>query len=209
MELLQRTTSLPAGGGQWNSCNARAHQLGGQGFPPRRRSLPKERISCNTLPRCLGAVGSGTPTIHCLTTWGQLGNPFPEYTASRPRGSGEWNSYNAMPHCLRGGGQWKSCNARAHQLWGHKVLPRRGSMRKERNSCNAMPQCPRQWAVQLMQHAASLPWSCGQWNSRNTRPHCSKQWAVELLQCTVSLLGGSGQCNSCNALPHRLGQAGS
>ena len=59
-------------------------------------------------------------------------------------------------------------------------------MRKERNSCNAMPQCPGQWAVQLMQHTASLPWSYGQWNSRSTRPHCSKQWAVELLQCSVS-----------------------
>ena len=106
VELLQRTASLPAGGGQWNSCN--------QGFLPRRRLLPKQRISCNTLPRCLGAVGGGTPAIHCLTTWGHLGNPFPEYTASRPRGTGEWNSYNALPHCLRGGGQWKSCNTRAH-----------------------------------------------------------------------------------------------
>ena len=26
--------------------------------------------SCNALPHCLGAVGSGTPTMHCLTAWG-------------------------------------------------------------------------------------------------------------------------------------------
>ena len=38
VELLQRTTSLPGGSGQWNSCNA--------------------------LPHCLGAVGSGTPAMH-------------------------------------------------------------------------------------------------------------------------------------------------
>ena len=27
--------------------------------------------SCNALPHCLGAVGSGTPVMHCLTAWGQ------------------------------------------------------------------------------------------------------------------------------------------
>ena len=45
VELLQCTASLPGGSGQCNSCNA--------------------------LPRRLGAVGSGTPAMHCLTALGQ------------------------------------------------------------------------------------------------------------------------------------------
>ena len=61
MELLQHTASLPGGSGQWNSCT--------------------------TLPHCLGAAGSATHAIHCLT-------------ASLPGGSGQWNSCNTLPHCL-------------------------------------------------------------------------------------------------------------
>ena len=45
VELLQCTTSLPGGSGQWNACNALLH--------------------------CLGAVGSGTPAMHCPTALGQ------------------------------------------------------------------------------------------------------------------------------------------
>ena len=48
-----------------------APQLGGRGLLHRRRSLPKERNSCNALPHCLGAMGSASPTIHCHTAWGQ------------------------------------------------------------------------------------------------------------------------------------------
>ena len=60
-----------------------------------------------------------------------------------------------------------------------------------------------QWAVQLVQCTASLPWGSGQWNSCNALPHCLGavdsatpamhcltalgQWAVELLQCTAPL----------------------
>ena len=40
VELLQCTATLPEGSGQWNFCNV--------------------------LPRCLGAVGSATPAMHCL-----------------------------------------------------------------------------------------------------------------------------------------------
>ena len=47
--------------------------------------------SCNTLPHCLGAVGSGSPVIHC--------------TASLPGGSGQWKSCNTL-HCLTAWGQW-------------------------------------------------------------------------------------------------------
>ena len=82
-----------------------------------------------------------------------------------------------------------------------------------------------QWAAQLLQCTASLPWGSGQWNSRNALPHCPGgvgsatpamhcltawgQWTVQLLQCTASLPRNSGQCNSCNALPHCLGAMGS
>ena len=45
MELLECIATLPGGSGQWNSCNA--------------------------LPHCLGALGSATPAMHCLTVWVQ------------------------------------------------------------------------------------------------------------------------------------------
>ena len=83
VQLLQCTTTPPGGGGQWSSYNARAPQLGGRGVLPRRQSLPKERYSHNALPHCLGAVGSATPAMHCLTALG----------------SGQWNSCQALPHC--------------------------------------------------------------------------------------------------------------
>ena len=55
-----------------------------------------------------------------------------------------------------------------------------------------------QWAVDLLQHTASLPCLTA-WGL----------WAVDLLQCTAPLPGGSGQWTSCNALPHSLGAVGS
>ena len=45
VELLQCTTTVPGGRGQWNCCNA--------------------------LPHCLGVVGSGTAAMHYHTAWGQ------------------------------------------------------------------------------------------------------------------------------------------
>ena len=75
VQLLQCTASLPGGSGKCNFCNA--------------------------LPHCLGAVGSGTPAMHCLTAWGQWALELLQCTASLPGGSGHWNSCNAPPHCLR------------------------------------------------------------------------------------------------------------
>ena len=58
VQLLQCTASLPWGSGQCNSCNALTASLpGGSG----------QCNSCNALPHCLGALGSGTPAMHCLT----------------------------------------------------------------------------------------------------------------------------------------------
>ena len=82
---LPRTASPPGGGGQCNSIN--------------------------TLPYCLGALGSGTPATHRLTAWGQWVVQLLHYTTTPPGG----------------GGQWNSCNARAHELGGQGVLPRRRS----------------------------------------------------------------------------------
>ena len=76
VQLPQCTASLPGGSGQCNSCN--------------------------TLPHCLGAVGSGTPAMHCLTAWGRWAVQLPQCTASLVGGSGQCNS---SVHCLTTLGQ--------------------------------------------------------------------------------------------------------
>ena len=93
--------------------------------------------SCNALPHCLGAVGSGPPAIHCPTAWGQWAVQFLQCTASLPGGSGQCNSYNTLPHCLGAAG---SGPPSIHRLtaWG-------------------------QWAVDLLQYTAALPGGSGQW----------------------------------------------
>ena len=74
---------------------------------PTRRPSPVlchfEGGSCNALPRCLGAVGSGTPAMHCLTASGQWAVELLQCTASLPGGSGQRNSSYALPHCLGAG----------------------------------------------------------------------------------------------------------
>ena len=88
VQFLQCPATPLWGGGQWISCNASAHQLGGWGVLPKRWSLPKERISCNALPHRLGAVGSGTPAMHCLTTWGQWAVELLQCAGPPARGTG-------------------------------------------------------------------------------------------------------------------------
>ena len=188
--------------------------------------------SCNTLPHCLGAVGSATPAMQCLTAWGQWAVQLQllPRTASLPGGSRRCNFYNAQPHCL---GAVGSATPAMHCLGALGAV---GSGSPAMHCLTAWGQ----WAVQLLQCTASMPWGSGQWNSCNAPPqhlgavgsatpamhcltalgavdsgtpamHCLTawgQWAVELLQCTASLPGGSGQCNSCNAPPHRPGGSG-
>ena len=120
MQLLQCTASLPRGSGRCNSCNA--------------------------LPQCLGAVGSATPAMHCLTAWGQWTVQLSQCTASLPGGSGQCNSCNALPHCL---GAVGSATPAMHCL-------------------TALGQ----WAVQLLQCTASLPGGSGLCNSCHALPHC-------------------------------------
>ena len=158
MELLSCIASLTRGSGHCNSCNA--------------------------LPRCLGAVGSGTPLMHCLTAWGQWAMQLLHYSASLPRGNGECNSCNALPHHL---GAVGSATPARHCLtaWG-------------------------QWGVQLLQCTATPPGGDGQWNSCNARahrlrgrgvvPHCPQavRQCIEravLLQCSATLSRRTGQGN--------------
>ena len=46
----------------------------------------------NALPHCLGSVGSGTPTTHCVTAWGQWAVEPLQCTASLPGGSDQLDS---------------------------------------------------------------------------------------------------------------------
>ena len=55
---------------------------------------------CNALPHCVGAVGSGTPAIHCLSALGQWAVQSLECTASLRAGSVQCNSCNTLPSCL-------------------------------------------------------------------------------------------------------------
>ena len=60
--------------------------------------------SCNTLPHCLGALGSGTPAMHRFTAWGQLAVQLVQCTASLPGGSGQWYSRTKVPRCMGAAG---------------------------------------------------------------------------------------------------------
>ena len=46
----------------------------------------------NALPHCLGSVGGGTPTTHCVTAWGQWAVEPLKCTASLPGGSDQLDS---------------------------------------------------------------------------------------------------------------------
>ena len=110
MERL-RGTAAPSGQGP---------PTGGRGVLPRRRSVPMERLwgdgspqrsgptswgneeSCPGGGRCLN---SGTLATHCLTLQRTASLPgawveLLSCTATLPGGGGQWNSCNALPHCL-------------------------------------------------------------------------------------------------------------
>ena len=188
VELLLYTASLPWGSGQWISfCSLSLP--GGSG----------QWDTCCTLPHCLGAVGSGTPAVHCHTAWGQWAVGHLLYTATLPGGSGQWDTCCTLPHCR---GAVGSGTPAVHCLtaWG-------------------------QWAVGHLLYTASLPGGSGQWDTCCTLPHCrgavgsgtpavhchtaGGQWAVGHLLYTASLPGGSGQWDTCCTLPHCRGAVGS
>ena len=76
MQLLQCTAPLPGGSGQCSFCNALLIALGQWAVDLLQCTalLPGgsgQWNSCHTRPHCLGAVGSATPAMHCLTALGQ------------------------------------------------------------------------------------------------------------------------------------------
>ena len=101
------------------------------------------------LPHCTcgqWAVGSATPAIYCHTALGQWAVQLLQRTdcltacgqwvvellvctATLSGGSGQWNSYNALPHCLGAVGSATPA-MHSHTAWG------------QWNSCNALPHCP-------------------------------------------------------------------
>ena len=177
--LVQCAASVPWG--QWAAQISATHRLttwGAVGSATRKylqytAALSEgsgQRISCNALPHCLGAVGSATPAIHCRTVRGQWAAQLLQCTASLPWG--QWalellqctapNPCNALPHCPGGSRQCNSCNALPHCL---------GAV----DSATAAMHCLTawgQWAVDLQQYTAPLPGGSGQWNSCNALPHC-------------------------------------
>ena len=139
--------------------------------------------------------------MDCHTAWGRCVAELLQYTASLPRGIGQCNpSY-----------------ARAHQLGVRGILPRRQTLPKERNSCNALTHCLgavgnvtpathcdtawRRWAMEVLQ-CAGPPAGV---NSCNALPHCLGIVGQATPAMHSPLPGGSGVCNSCNALARCLG----
>ena len=150
------------------------------------------RTSCDTLPHCLGTVGSASASMHRPNAWGQWAVDLLQYTASLPGGRGQWISCNTLPHCLGAVGSGLPATD-CLTAWG-------------------------QWAVGILQFTASLPEGSERSASCNTLPHCpgaagseppALHTAVDLLRCTAALPGGSGQWTSCNAMSHCLGAVGS
>ena len=117
VQLLQFTATPPGGSVQWNSAMREPTSWGDGESCAMRRSLPKERNSCNTLPQCLGTVGSGPPPTHCPTAWGQWAVHLLQCTASLLGGNGQCNSCNALPHCLGAVGSATPA-MHCHTAWG-------------------------------------------------------------------------------------------
>ena len=214
--------------GQWGAIFFRepgAPAWGGRGVLPRGCSeSPARPMGGHLLQRTgrTGPGGTGSPAqgvvgVSCQANGGPSSL---ENRAHRPGGDGE-SCPGGVRSLLQGqwgaiffSGQWNSCNALPHCLGA--VDSATPAMR-----CLTVPE---QWAVELLQCTTSLPWGSGQWNSLNALPHCLGaaesatsamhcltalgRWAVQLLQYTAALPGGSRQCNSCNAMPHCLGGSG-
>ena len=152
------TASLLRGSGLWNCCNA--------------------------LPHCLGAVGSVTPAMHCLTTCEQWEAELLLCSATLTGGSGLWNCCNALPHCL--GAVSRGTPSRG--------LPHCLGARSSETPAHAPPHCS--GVVGSGTPTMHRLTACG-------------SYAVEPLLCKATLSGGSGLWNSCNPLPQCLGAVGS
>ena len=153
MEPWPHTAALSWGSGQW--------------------------YSCCTLPHCLGAVHSGTPTKQCQTALGQWAVELLQNTATLPGGSGQWGPCHTLPHYLGLVGNGAPA-ALCH---------------------TALGQC----VVELLPHIAALSWGSGQWNSCKTPPHCLGAVGGGTLATHYRTVWGNGQRSTSCTLPHCLG----
>ena len=140
--------SCPGGGrclrsacGRRQPPSARAHQLGGLGVLPKRRSLPKECLRGIAAP-----IGAGPPA-------GRMGSLAQEAAAASGAPAGDGSPHRRGPtswgerESCRGGGRClrSACGgrqppkARAHRLGGRGVLPRRRWPPTERLRGTAAP----------------------------------------------------------------------
>ena len=225
--LLQRTgrtglggTGSPAQGVFGVSCKAsggpsssenRAHRPGGDG------------------ESCPGGVRSLLPGQWGAIFFREPGAPARGGRGVLPRGCSESPARPMGGHLLQRTGRTGpgGTGSPAQGVFGVSCKASGGPSSSVGSGTPAM-HCPTawgQWTVQLLQCAASLSQSSGQWNSCNALPHCPGavgsgtlamhcltawgQRTVQPLQCTASLPWVSGQCNSCNTLPHCLGAVGS
>ena len=120
IELVQYTASVLGGSQQCPFCNTVPHCVGQwvlqlvpcTATPPSggKECLPQcntsllgrtgQPNSCNAVPHYLGAVGSGTLAMLCLTAQGQWAVQLLPCTASLPGGNGQCNACIALPPCL-------------------------------------------------------------------------------------------------------------
>ena len=98
VDLLQRNAILPGGTGQCNSCNALSHRLGAAGSGTLAIRDPTKWEEGESYPGGGHYLKSGSGAMHWRSARGQWVVQLLQYTASLPRGSGQWNSYQALPH---------------------------------------------------------------------------------------------------------------
>ena len=96
MEVLQCTPSLPGGYGRCNLVQYTATLPGPSGPWIRAAHCLSARVSghwnsCNALPRYLGAMGSGSPAMHCFIAW-HWALELLQCIAKPPWGNGHPNS---------------------------------------------------------------------------------------------------------------------
>ena len=111
--------------------------------------------------RALCVVCCSTPCLYCLITLGQWALELLLKTPSLPLGSGQWNCFCTLPHCLAlphcPSGQWvlEFLQFAASVRWGSVEL----------YPFCALPYCPGAvTAAESLPYTPSLPWGSGQWN---------------------------------------------
>ena len=229
--------------GEPSSSNNRAHRPGGDGesSPGGGRSLLPGPMGGHLLQRTgrTGPGGTGSPAqgVFGVSCQANGGPSSLENRAHRPGGDGEScpggvrsllpGQWGAIFFREPGAPAWGGTGSPAQGVFGVSCKASGGPSSSVGSGAPAM-HCPTawgQWTVQLLQCAASLSQSSGQWNSCNALPHCPGavgsgtlamhcltawgQRTVQPPQCTASLPWVSGQCNSCNTPPHCLGAVGS